>query len=185
MDNINDIPTEGMPLTKEMRENFEAYLRKHISLVASFAQALFETGMIDRDLFEFIRDNHDRSKFEEPEYTPYVKRKWFEREGDQEKYRQMGDDVKQAIVHHVTTNAHHPECWSDDYEGFETDQPCHIEGMPEQYVVEMVCDWNAMGVERGNTAREWYDKCRNTRWFFDPRTEELIDKWLKVFEVTR
>mgnify|MGYP006936039574 CR=1 FL=1 len=46
----------------------------------------------------------------------------------------------------------------------------------------MVCDWNAMALERGNTAREWYDKTRNTRWIFDDHTNWLIDTWLKVFE---
>ena len=178
----DEIPTEEMPITPQMEEYFRAFLQKHIDLVAGNARMLMELGQITPELYEYIRNTHDRSKLEEPEYTPYVKRKWLERDGKGEKYREMGDDVKQAIVHHVTTNAHHPECWSDDYEGFETDQPCHIESMPEYCVVEMVCDWEAMGRQMGNTARSWYEKCRNKRWFFDPATEALIEKWLEKFE---
>lgn len=179
------IDTEQMPITPEMEQYFRAYLKSHVDRVVSFAKALFDTGFIDGDLFDFIRSNHDKSKLEEPEYTPYVRRKWLERGSNKDFYDDMGDDVKQAIYHHVTTNAHHPECWSDDYQGFDTKDPCHVEGMPEACVVEMVCDWSAMALERGNTARAWYDKTRDTRWIFDAQTNALIDKWLKVFEVKR
>lgn len=54
--------------------------------------------------------------------------------------------------------------------------------MSEDAVIEMVCDWNAMALERGNTARSWYDKTRDKRWIFDDHTNWLIDTWLKVFE---
>jgi len=185
MSDEKTIDTELMPITPEMEKHFREYLLGHIKKVVAFAKVLYSCGLISEDLFNFIRDNHDRSKLKEPEYTPYVRRKWFEREGKAEMYDQMGDDVKRAIAVHVTTNSHHPECWSEDYAGFEGDDPCHVVGMPEEAVIEMVCDWNAMGLEKGNTARSWYEKCRNTRWFFDPWTERLIDKWLKVFEKTK
>ena len=110
----DEIPTEEMPITPQMEEYFRAFLQKHIDLVEGNARMLMELGQITPELYEYIRNTHDRSKLEEPEYTPYVKRKWLERDGKGEKYREMGDDVKQAIVHHVTTNAHHPECWSDE-----------------------------------------------------------------------
>ena len=178
-ENIN---TKDMPITPEMEEYFKGYVHSHVNGVCEFARILFDLHKIDQDLFDFIRFNHDKSKFEEPEYTPYVKRKWLERNSNKDFYDDMGEDVKRAIVHHVTTNAHHPECWSDDYQGFEVEQPCHVEGMPEACVVEMVCDWEAMAKDRGNTARSWYDKTRDTRWIFDAQTNALIDKWLKVFE---
>jgi len=177
-----EIDTEAMPITPEMEKHFREYLLGHIKKVVSFAKALLDSGYIDEGVFEYIRDNHDRSKLKEPEYTPYVRRKWFEREGQKEMYDSMGDDVKRAIATHVVTNGHHPECWSEDYKGFTSDEPCHVIGMPEESVIEMVCDWNAMGLEHGNTARWWYEKCRNTRWIFDHHTEKLIEKWLKNAE---
>ena len=179
---MNMIDTDNLKVTPEMEANFKQYLQGHVHKVCVFAKMLFELGLIERDLYDFIRHGHDKSKLEEPEFTPYVKRKWFEREGDQEKFNDMGDDVKQAIIHHVTNNSHHPECWSPDYEGFEVEQPCHIVGMPEECVIEMVCDWMAMGLERGNTARAWYNKVNGSKWMFDKTTQALIEKWLATFE---
>ena len=179
------LDTDNMEITPEMEEHFRDYLHTHVTRVVSFAKALFDCGKIPEDLYEYIRDNHDKSKTEEPEYTPYVKRKWFERNTNKDFYEDMGDDVKAAIYHHVTTNSHHPEYWSDDYRGFATKEPCHVDNMPESCIVELVCDWEAMALEKGNTAREWFNKVRGTRWIFDERTEALIDKWISEFERKR
>ena len=169
-------------ITPEMEANFKNYINGHKEKVVLFAQALYDSGHIGKRLFDKISQNHDNSKLEEPEYTPYVKRKWVERNYNVDMYDKMGDDIKAAIVHHVTKNDHHPEYWSNDYRGFETSDPCHVDDMSEDAVIEMVCDWNAMALERGNTARSWYDKTRDKRWIFDDHTNWLIDTWLKVFE---
>ena len=82
----------------------------------------------------------------------------------------------------MTTNSHHPEYWSDDYRGFDTNAPCHIIDMPNDCVAEMICDWMAMGDERGNTAEEWYEKVKDTRWIFDRATNIRILNWLETFK---
>lgn len=169
-------------ITPEMEDNFKKYVSGHISKVVSFAKILLDAGKISQELFQRIADTHDTSKLQEPEYTPYVKRKWAERNSNVDLYEKMGDDIKNAIVHHVKNNKHHPEFWSNDYKGFSTTAPCHVNNMPEKYVIEMVCDWEAMALERGNTARSWYDKTKDTRWIFDSKTATLIEKWLNFFE---
>ena len=169
-------------VTPEMEKSFKEYISNHIDMVRKNAKLLYEHGLISGELAKLISDTHDRSKLEEPEFTPYVKRKWFEKTANKDLYEEMDDDIKDAIVHHVTHNAHHPEYWSDDYRGFETSDPCHVNDMPEGCVIEMICDWKAMSEERGNTPRVWYDKTRDTRWIFDEKTNRLIDKWLKAFE---
>ena len=176
------IKTELVPITPEMEEYFMDYLRRHRLAVADCARKLLGRGVMDEKLYTSIARDHDRSKGLEPEYTPYVRRKWFEKETHTEFYRQMGDDVKAAIVHHVTTNPHHPEYWSSDYRGFETTAPCHVVDMPNDSVAEMICDWTAMGLEHGNTARDWYDKTRDTRWIFDIPTTGRIAFWLDAVE---
>ena len=183
--NITGFPemnTEIVKPTAEMELYFRDYLKRHIKMVSENAMRLYEAGFVDSDTVVSIALCHDQSKFYEPEYTPYVKRKWFERETNTEMYRKMGDDVKDAIVHHVKNNKHHPEYWSGDYRGFDTAEPCHVFNMPERYVIEMICDWTAMGQELGNTARAWYGKTKNSRWIFDTTTDDLIRRWLEIFD---
>ncbi len=177
-----EIDTENMDITPEMEGYFRHYLTDHQMRVINNAMALCDAGFIDSIVAVAIALGHDKNKLEPPEYIPYVKRKWMERNSSGERYRDMGDDVKRAIVHHVTTSPHHPEYWSDDYDGFETDKPCHVSDMPERYVIEMVCDWVAMGDEYGNTAREWYDKVKNSRWIFDKATSSKIEHWIDMFD---
>ena len=176
-----EIDTRDMAITPEMRKHFLNYLRNHQRRVIQNANLLYRLGYITIGLRSKIAAEHDVSKTQEPEYFPYVKRKCLEKM-DGANYREMGDDVKDAIVHHVTTNDHHPEYWSDDYAGFDSNKPCHITDMPEECVVEMVCDWVAMGQELGNTARQWYDSVKDRRWIFDDVTTERIEYWLSVFE---
>lgn len=174
--------TEEMEITPAMEAYFRHYLTDHQTRVINNAMRLCDAGFIDSWTAVAIALGHDKNKLEPPEYVPYVRRKWLERNSDGEWYRNMGDDVKQAIVHHVTNSPHHPEYWSNDYYGFETTEPCHVSNMPDRYVIEMICDWVAMGEEHGNTAREWYNKVKNTRWIFDDRTDARIRYWLGVFE---
>lgn len=55
--------------------------------------------------------------------------------------------------------------------------------MPDIAIAEMVADWQAMSEELGtNTAREWFNKVKDVRWHFSPEQEELINKFLAVFE---
>ena len=168
--------------TYEKQKNFQEYLDNHRNLVARCARKLLKKGKISEKLCNRIEKEHDLSKLQEPEYTAYCNRKWIEKTTGKDLYQDMDDDVKNAIVHHVKTNRHHPEYWSDDYRGFSTTDPCHVNKMPEDAVIEMVCDWTAMGKQYNNTARGWFEKTLNTRWIFDEETIKKIEKWLKIVE---
>ncbi len=61
-------------------------------------------------------------------------------------------------------------------------KPIDVSAMPNTYIAELVADWQAMGEELGNAAREWYDKQKDVRWHFSPGQDQLIDRLLKVFE---
>ena len=166
----------------DKQKNFQDYLDNHRKLVAKYARKLLKRGKISKELCSRIEQFHDLSKLQEPEYTAYCNRKWIEKTTGKDLYQEMDDEVKNAIVHHVKTNRHHPEYWSDDYRGFSTNDPCHIFNMPEDAVIEMICDWSAMGEQYHNTARKWFDKTNNTRWIFDEPTLKKIEKWLKIIE---
>lgn len=51
--------------------------------------------------------------------------------------------LKDVVMHHSSTNMHHPEHWGS------------ISEMPKVYVAEMVCDWAARSSEFGSDLRKW------------------------------
>jgi hypothetical protein len=63
---------------------------------------------------------------------------------------------RHAWVHHYTNNPHHHEYWANPDGSFKS---TFNERKP--YLVEMVCDWIAMGMAQGGTARDWYSTKKN------------------------
>jgi hypothetical protein len=82
-----------------------------------------------------------------------------------------GDDLLQeAVKHHASTNAHHPEFWGK------------IQNMPEIYIAEMICDCSARSSEFGTDVREWF-KLKATdkyNFSFDDSVGLLISKYLDL-----
>jgi hypothetical protein len=80
---------------------------------------------------------------------------------------------KLAAHQHITTNQHHPECWSG------------IENMPRLYLGEMVCDLHARSSEFGNDLREWVKDVATKKYGFTPQgrvykeMKEFIDLLLE------
>jgi hypothetical protein len=85
---------------------------------------------------------HDDSKFSPEEFDPY--RRFFYPAYPDEKSH---EEFRWAFAVHWSRNPHHPEFWVDRRSEFADRQP---------YLVEMVCDWMAMGMHFGNLARDWY-----------------------------
>ena len=102
--------------------------------------------------FIFINDlisKHDLSKYSKEEFEPY--RKNFYPINEQEKQNNK-ESFEKAWEHHYMMNPHHWDYWAAD--GRENE-------MPFTYVVEMICDWQAMGYKFGNTPKEYYEKNKN------------------------
>ena len=87
-----------------------------------------------------------------------------------------------ATFIHVTNAPHHPEYWTEtDLSGFTRGNftPNGIVDateMPEECLLEMLADWCSVGLEKGNTPFEWFDKVNGIRWLFD----EYQQKFIKV-----
>ena len=165
-------------LTDEMVEWFETRTQSHIALVRKYAARL---GISAED--------HDASKFVDPEYTPYVHLTW--------QYRctrvgvpytlseNMLQSVREATFYHIKNNAHHPEFWDTQYHA-KTDRPANATDMPlavllragrgdgaepmarpvQHPVAEMVADWCAVSEELKNDPVEWADANIGVRWHF-------------------
>ena len=181
MPEIKRIDVESL-LSKDSREVAEKqkeyikYIDEHVKNVqkAWFEMKIrcktyltYMCPMSDFKLIEHCINTHDRSKYSSDEFEPY--RKNFYPINDEEKNNNK-EDFDKAWVHHYMTNPHHWNHWSSI--GREDE-------MPFTFVVEMVCDWQAMGYKFGNNAKDWYEKNKNEivlgkrqrKW-----VEELLDK---------
>ena len=86
---------------------------------------------------------HDLSKFCKKEFIPYAKYFYI----DKDTYKA---EFKQAWEHHYKNNPHHWQYWLD-----ENKQPKSI---PEKHIMEMISDWEAMGLKFKDTAQSYYLK---------------------------
>jgi len=181
-------------ITEEMEKFFEERTARHIGLVQKYGQKIADLGEEFSELAEIVQQ-HDQSKLEEPERTPYVFVTWQYKCKDDGTEFNPPADIKEmmskATEHHVKNNAHHPEFHSpqevDLINREDRDKPpeemVDATQMPSLAISEMVADWCAMSEEKGNTPMEWADKNVNVRWKFTEDQKNLIyDLMSKVWE---
>ena len=188
---------------EEKLQYFLDRIHTHINLVQDAAKKIVEAYPEYKELLTQVKD-HDASKLEEPDMTPYIDITWrhkLEKENGEfdpmnnKGYQKPGNLDKEAenaaTLHHVTTNSHHPENHLKDKaevninkdDRSKSDKCVDASAMPDLDIAHMVSDWQAMSTElKKNTAREWYEKQKDTRWHFSDEQDKLIDKLLAVFE---
>lgn len=117
---------------------------------------------------------HDLSKFSKAEWNPY-RRRFFGPESERKSDKVLAD-FQYAWLHHLQRNPHHWQSWI-------------IPGEPEVALLpseeelrEMVADWEAMGIEFGNTARDYYLQNKD-RMVMHSVTRRITEVLLKVWEV--
>ena len=127
---LNMINEGGADYQKE----YKTYVEEHKDRVRQFAEWLrgklpevFDG--VDFDIFNELIQEHDDSKFSEPEFEPYAQHFYGDKKNDFE--------YEEAWRHHWTHNEHHPEFWLG-------------EDMPYIYILEMLCDWGSFSIASGN-----------------------------------
>ena len=142
-----------------MSRDYDLYLQEHRDGV--------------KKAFEFIRDripslvpvdqelrltqqicfDHDRSKNNEDEYEPYDE--YFY--GKNRAY-QVILDYEYAWLLHIHRNPHHWQYWILNHD--DPDEAETIIDMPENYILEMICDWWSFSWRSENLYEifDWYDK---------------------------
>lgn len=151
-------------VTEDMKNFFHKRTEKHISLVQKYCKKINELDSIKWRGILYRGTQHDQSKLQEPEITPYIKMTWYYKckgEGIDYPYT---DEMENAFKdHHVPSNRHHPEYFNNP------------EDMTDMDIAEMVADWSAMSDELGEgTPKEWADKKVGSKWKFNKDQEELI-----------
>ena len=172
--------------TQEMKDWFDERTNKHIKLVQDYCKKIDEAfpgrfpNLVERG------KEHDKSKFGNPEYDPYIWTTWrYKCKEDGKKFdppEGMEDKMNEATEHHIKNNRHHPEFHCDKEENLinedNRDKPpedaIDATKMEDEDIAEMCADWCSTSEERGNSPRNWADKNIGPRWKFDDDQKELI-----------
>ncbi|HUS49720.1 MAG TPA: DUF5662 family protein [Candidatus Paceibacterota bacterium] len=171
---------------KEMKNWFEKRTREHISLVQKYCKKIYD---YDEEMFDGLIERgeiHDQSKFEDPEYEPYLYITWqYKCKDDGIDFvppKDIDNQMNKATEHHVKNNKHHPESSCDKEVGLinrkDRDKPpkelIDATKMINLDIGEMLADWMAMSEEKGSAPRDWAKKNINIRWKFTEEQVELI-----------
>jgi Mn-containing catalase len=177
----------------EMLAWFKKRTDMHINLVKKYCKKIEEYDDRFKGLLEQAQD-HDASKFEDPEIDPYVYVTWqyYCKEHNREfkAPEGMDDEMNKATQHHVKNNKHHPEFFSDKeielINRQDRDKPpkemVDATKMPDMNLAEMAADWMAVAEEKGTDPNGWADKNVNIRWKFTDEQKDLIYELLKIFK---
>ena len=167
-------------MDENKKKIFEERTNRHISLVQKYGNAIGKIGVLLPNVFLFDMEHHDSSKFESPEYEPYVELTWLHKQykkNDHSKHmsEKLGRLIREATMHHIMTNPHHPEYWDDNFTSDMLNKADRDKSsgtlvsalkMPDWALAEMVCDWCAMSEELGSNPNKWADDNIGKRWLF-------------------
>ena len=147
------------PEIKELENNYKEYIDNHrqnvvkawtvmksnsdcMSLISKYLNTSIESAI---RLIDMLVDAHDLSKYGTSEFHQYRRHFYPVSEEEKESNKSAFDT---AWEHHYTNNLHHWNWWY---------KSGNMDNMKMPYVVEMICDWEAMGYQFGNTSKQWYE----------------------------
>jgi len=170
---------EGNQMTdKEIRDLFFKRTNEHINRVKRNALVLFRYDPIRFKYLLIQADKHDASKFEEPEFTPYIQLSYYymcRKQGIEVKTSSdIKEQIKDAVFHHIKNNKHHPEYYYDAATRDRSGQLIDARSMPIISIAEMVCDWKAMSQELDNNVLDFANTVIDKKYTFSSDQVILI-----------
>jgi len=186
-------------ITPTMAGYYHERTARHINLVKQNGYNVIKHLPMNMKMKNELAANlqkHDMSKFEDPEKTPYILITWRYHVLEDE-FRRLNltkeilADMSDITEYHVKNNKHHPDYWDDTITSNflnpkDRDAPgekvINATKMPLVSIIEMVCDWFAVGQERGNTAREWAGRSIGIRWAFTEPQKIFIYNIIDILE---
>lgn len=129
-----------------------ACVKKAFEFIRDMIPSLIPEGQ-ELALTQQICFNHDRSKNNEDEYEPYDE--YFY--GKNRAY-QVIQDYEYAWLLHIHRNPHHWQYWILNHD--DPDESETVLDMPDNYILEMICDWWSFSWKSENLYEifAWYDK---------------------------
>ena len=164
-----------MKVLKDYEIKYLNRTKDHIASVNEFA------SKIDKSY-----PNHDKDKLNElfDAYSLMMKKDTFGGSNSADNLSGLtkaeSDKLNEATFKHITSNKHHPECWTK-IKSFDRANPqpsLDCRNMSFEAIDEMLCDWCAMSKEFGNTPQEWMDKTVPSRWVFSQAQTDYMKKML-------
>lgn len=147
-----------------MSKDYTNYIIEHRDNVLKAYQWLVDHKIISNNYQHNIA-THDISKWSNEEYDAYDK--YFY--GKQGKTAEIKEAFNFAWLHHIHANPHHWQHWVL----INDDDGTHALEMPEEYVIEMVCDHWAFSHKSGNL-HEIFD------WYKDHKLNMIMHRNTKV-----
>jgi len=180
-------------ITNEMKNHFINRTSKHIELVNKYLNKINDLNLPEI-ITAVLFDNHDASKFEEPELTPYIYINWYYHcKNNNIPYtipNDMATKCNLASFYHDKNNPHHPEFWDNNYDELKIldkgiKYVVDATSMPFSNIAQMIADWTAMDEELNPekekpSAKEWADKNINIKWKFTPEQIKFIYKLIDL-----
>lgn len=171
-------------------------VQKHRKLVSKYLEK-FALSKLGEELgfsysdAEDLAYTHDKDKLENKELFDqykYISYLYYCKKHDLECEIEYTKEMDDATQDHIINNKHHAEYWDKNYRPVEvtdfknrdstTINSVSGKNMPDESIIEMVCDWKAVGDSRNNKAIEWADKVKkNKRYVFTD------DQWDFIYEI--
>ena len=148
-----------------MSQEYTQYIIEHKANVEKAYRWLVDHKIAD-PLFDF--SSHDISKYQVEEYKAY----------DDYFYGKKNKETERAFnyawLSHIHHNPHHWQYWVLKHD----DEPEEALEMPEQYVIEMICDWWSFSFKTGNLYEifDWYEKHKGM--VLHEKTRKLVEDTL-------
>ena len=154
-----------------MSKQYTQYLTEHRKNVQKAFDWLYEHKIIEKNIKKRL-ENHDISKYTDAEYHAYDE--YFY--SDKPKTEEIKNAFNLAWLHHIHKNPHHWQHWVliNDDEG-----TIGLE-MPENYAIEMFCDWWSFSFKKNNLEEifDWYEQHKNNMVLHE-NTRKFIENILK------
>lgn len=170
---------------------YRDYIQTHVSNVEDAFMRYFVPLLNRENLSELLTDKeiydaiikarkniqvHDASKYDEIEFDAY-RYKFYptdEEQADPDYKSTVEARFRVGWEHHYANNKHHPDHWASE-------QLKPFQDMPIEYIIEMICDWLAMGVYFGTSTIEWFEnEAERERECMTENTEQLVKEFLYV-----
>lgn len=155
----------------EKYKKFAAYLDEHRANVKkaylSIRQTLPLHFNIDLNSLDKNIEEHDKSKYSEEEFSQNAEYYYGK------KNEQTIQAYNKASYNHKHTNKHHPEFWINKGK---------IDFMPDEAIIEMVCDWESFSYFEGHISAEEFFEKYGEQFHFNATIKNKINTLLEIIK---
>lgn len=168
----------------EQESRYEDYIKNHVKNVwdafnefTSIFIKVFPEVFNNDDIRKQLARNiaiHDNSKYDANEFYAYANRFYPIKGND---CNPEDPKYKLAWLHHIHNNPHHPEHWVYWDNGKDI-----ILDMQDIYIIEMLCDWEAMSMYFGTKTIDYYREHGLKDHPFSGRTKRKLEEYFSYFK---